>query len=290
MNSHLRLLRPHQWAKQAIVLVPILSLGKAIDVDRVLHGFAAVVAFTCMASLIYIINDLFDLEEDKLDLIRQRRPLAAGSVTKKSAYFLLVSLLAGSFSLNLTLSGDPKASTCILGIYLLLNVIYSIYRLKNRGVLGISFVAVGFPLRFAFGCLFLGIPLSYWALALLMELALFMLSVKRYQQTIRKGTSTKSDLNHEFWLLAAVVFAAFFSASYAGFVATPDTQKIWGADSLLLSAIPMALAIVRFLEIATLSKNWKSSDVTDSVFKDIPLVLLALVYLCIMLFGSVTHG
>jgi decaprenyl-phosphate phosphoribosyltransferase len=288
--NYFRLLRPHQWAKQAIVLVPILSLGKEINFDRVSLGFAAVVAFTFMASFIYIINDLFDLEEDKLDLIRQRRPLAAGSVTKKAAYLLLVLLLSSSISLNILLSENAEATSYILGIYLLLNLFYSKYRLKTRGVLGISFVAVGFPLRFAFGCLFLGIQLSYWALALLMELALFMLSVKRYQQTIRKGSSGISDLNHEFWLLAAVVFAAFFSASYAGFVATTETQKIWGADSLLLSAIPMALAIVRFLEIATLSKNWKSSDVTDSVFKDVPLVLLAIIYLCIMLVGSVTNG
>lgn len=66
--------------------------------------------------------------------------------------------------------------------------------------------------------------------------------------------------------------AAFFSASYAGFISAPGTQAVWGSTALLLSAIPIALAIVRFLEIAIRVENWNSYDVTDSVIRDIPLV------------------
>jgi decaprenyl-phosphate phosphoribosyltransferase len=290
MSKYIRLLRPHQWPKQSIVIVPILSLGHAIDLIGILYGLASIITFTLIASTIYILNDLFDIEEDKLDLIRKQRPLASGTVSKHAAIILLINLSLSAFILNYLFSQNHFITLGLMISYLILNVFYSRYKLKNHGVLGICFVASGFPLRFAFGCFFLAIPISYWAIVLLMELALFMLSVKRYQRTLRKNYDMTQTGNHEFWLLSAVIFAAFFSASYAGFISAPATQQIWGTNALLLSAIPMSLAIVRFLELATKFSNWSNRDVTDSVFKDVPLVSLAFIYMAIMLLGSLTHG
>ena len=290
MINYIKLLRPHQWAKQSIVFIPILSLGESIDIRGLAQGMAAVISFTFIASSVYIVNDYFDSGEDRLDPIRKNRPLASGLVSKSLIKLLLLLLLCGGLFLNALFSKNSLLSATLLLFYLLLNVTYSKFHLKNQGVLGISIVAFGFPLRFAFGCIFLDILISYWALVLLMELALFMLSVKRYQRTIRRGSAAGNDSKHEFWLFASTIFAAFFSASYAGFISTPSTQIIWGANALLLSAIPMALAVVRFLEIATQPKNWNSGDVTDSVFKDLPLNLLAISYGLILLIGSITHG
>jgi 4-hydroxybenzoate polyprenyltransferase len=211
-------------------------------------------------------------------------------VSKAKARILLILLCTSGLLLNTLLSKNVLPTLTILLFYSAINAVYSRYGLKRQNILGISIVAIGFPLRFMFGCLFLDIEISYWALVLLMELALFMLSVKRYQRTLRKTTDASDLSTHEFWLIAAIVFAAFFSASYAGFISAPSTQAIWGTSALLLSAIPMALAIVRFLEIATQQKNWNTSDVTDSIFRDSPLVLLAFIYVAVMLFGSLNHG
>ena len=290
MNNYIKLLRPHQWAKQSIVFIPILSLGNSVTVVSFLNGLAAVVTFTLIASFVYVVNDFFDLEEDRVDLIRKHRPLAAGSISQSNAKYLLILLLGAGFSLNLLLSEKVFLTSFLLLFYLLLNLAYSRFYLKKQGVLGISIVAIGFPLRFAFGCLFTDIQISYWALLLLMELSLFMLSVKRFQRSIRNDATIASDSTLEPWLLSAIVFAAFFSASYVGFISTPATQSIWGANYLLLSTVPMAIGIVRFLEIATHPKNWNSSDITDSVFRDIPLVILVILYGCIMFIGSLTHA
>jgi decaprenyl-phosphate phosphoribosyltransferase len=290
LNNYIKLLRPHQWAKQSIVFVPILSLGNSVTLASFLNGLAAVVTFTLIASLVYGVNDFFDLEEDRVDLIRKHRPLAAGSISQSNAKYLLILLLGAGFSLNFLLSEKVFLTSSLLFFYLILNFAYSRFHLKKHGVLGISIVAIGFPLRFAFGCLFANIQVSYWALLLLMELSLFMLSVKRFQRSIRNSATIVSHTTYEPWLLSAIVFAAFFSASYVGFISAQATQRIWGANYLLLSTVPMAIGIVRFLEIATHPKNWNSSDVTDSVFKDIPLVILVILYGCIMFIGSLTHA
>lgn len=290
MNKYVSIMRPHQWAKQSIVVIPVLSLGQSISSESVWLSFAAALSFTFIASFVYVVNDYFDLAEDRLDSLRKSRPLASGIMSKIEGGILLGVLGLLGITVNVKFSGNQLTTLALLVVYIAINAIYSKFRLKNQNILGISMIAAGFPLRFAFGCLFLDIELSYWALVLLMELALFMLSVKRYQRTLRRRPDSTNQESHEFWLLAAIIFAAFFSASYAGFISAPSTQAIWGTTALLLSAIPMALAIVRFLEIATQAKNWNKSDVTDSVFKDPPLVMLALIYGMTMLLGSLTHG
>ena len=286
MNSYLRMMRPHQWTKQSIVLIPVLSLGESISTVSVLLSFAAALAFTFSASFVYVVNDYFDLTEDYLDPVRKSRPLAAGIVSKFEAKILIAVFGLSGITINIYFSRNLLVTLAFLVIYIAINSIYSILRLKNQNILGIIMVATGFPLRFAFGCQFLDIQVSYWALVLLMELALFMLSVKRYQMTLRKGIESINPVSSEFWLLAAIVIVAFFSATYTAFVSDPSVQAVWGANALILSIIPIALSIVRFFEIAMQVKNWKTSDVTDSFFKDTLMIFLVLIYIVTMLFGS----
>jgi hypothetical protein len=272
IRKYLVLVRPHQWFKQSIVVAPILSLGQSISLYDLALGFSAAMTFTFP--------------------IRKKRPLAAGTIAKQHLKFILLLLAILSLICNFILSQNVKLTSILLCIYAALNFVYSKFNLKKHSLLGVSMVAIGFPLRFAFGCWYLDISISYWALVLLMQLALFMLSVKRYQRHLRRsyGINDSNSQNPEFWLLAAIIFAAFFSASYAGFVSAPSTQAVWGSSALLLSAIPIALAIVRYLGIAIQVKNWNSHDITDTLLKDFPLVCLVIIYATIMLVGSVTNA
>jgi hypothetical protein len=122
---------------------------------------------------------------------------------------------------------------------------------------------------------------------MLMLLALFMLSIKRYQLTLRNAPS-ENDSDHEFWLIAAITFAAFFSASYAGFVSSPTTQHVWGSTALLVSSIPVALGIVRFIELGTDRKRINAGDATEAVVRDFPILTLGAIYVLIMLLGNIS--
>ena len=114
-----------------------------------------------------------------------------------------------------------------------------------------------------------------------------MLSIKRYQLTLRNAPS-ENDSDHEFWLIAAITFAAFFSASYVGFVSSPTTQGVWGSTTLLISSIPVALGIVRFIELGTDKKRISSGDATEAVVKDFPSLVLSLIYVSIMFVGNIS--
>ena len=245
------------------------------------------VIFTGIASFVYIYNDFSDLEYDKKDLFRSLRPLASGQVKKKNAILLSIGLLASSLVACFFLSNSSASSLGLILVYLLANMAYSSLNLKRHNILGISLVGIGFPIRFAFGCSFVGIPYSYWAITMLMLLALFMLSIKRYQLTLRNAPS-ENDSDHEFWLIAAITFAAFFSASYVGFVSSPTTQGVWGSTTLLISSIPVALGIVRFIELGTDKKRISAGDATEAVVKDFPSLVLSLIYVSIMFVGNIS--
>jgi hypothetical protein len=181
----------------------------------------------------------------------------------------------------------------ITGIYLLINIIYSAFGLKRNRIMGISMVAIGFPIRFLLGTVILNLPTSYWAFVLLMLLALAMLSGKRYQ-TIKRTSAIHEPTNlqneKEFWLLSLVIFCAMFGAAYAGFISASETQVIWGRTYLLLSTIPIALGLVRYLEIVTHPEIFMQQDATEGVVRDFLTLLIGLSYICLMLIGRVTTG
>ena len=285
--KYLQLIRPKQWVKQGFVFVPLLSLGSQFSLVDFWQGLRAMVIFTGIASFVYIYNDFSDLEYDKKDLFRSLRPLASGQVKKKNAILLSMGLLASSLVACFFLSNSSASSLGLILVYLLANMAYSSLNLKRHNILGISLVGIGFPIRFAFGCSFVGIPYSYWAITMLMLLALFMLSIKRYQLTLRNAPS-ENDSDHEFWLIAAITFAAFFSASYVGFVSSPTTQGVWGSTTLLISSIPVALGIVRFIELGTDKKRISAGDATEAVVKDFPSLVLSLIYVSIMFVGNIS--
>lgn len=284
MIAYLELLRPKQWVKQVFVALPLLSLGTQLSWQELKLGMASIAWFTFVAASVYIFNDYSDLERDKNDLFRKNRPLAAGRVNVNHAlaiaFFLILAGITGSF-----LTGESNLlSGGLLIFYLVVNLIYSKFALKNHKVLGIALVGVGFPLRFAYGCVFTGVQISYWAITMLMLLALFMLSIKRYQMTVR-GIQRVENVDREFWLIAATTFAAFFSASYAGFVSFAATQAVWGTSSLLLSSIPVALGVVRFIELGTDRQKIDSGDATEMIVRDLPILMLGAIYVLVMFFG-----
>src|SRR5438874_572788 len=98
MNDYLELIRPKDWAKNLFLFVPLFFAGKIFDADIVFHVLGGFICFSCVASSIYIINDLRDIEEDKKHPVKYKRPLPSGTVSKTSALFIGILLLAAGLT------------------------------------------------------------------------------------------------------------------------------------------------------------------------------------------------
>jgi hypothetical protein len=103
LKGCLRAMRPHQWAKNILVFVPIVLTHEFLDLAMVLHGLFAFFAFSFAASSVYILNDLLDLTADRRHKSKRERPFASGQVPIPVGLMLGLGLLAASAALAATL-------------------------------------------------------------------------------------------------------------------------------------------------------------------------------------------
>lgn len=186
----IKLMRPRQWIKNGFVFAPVIFAGLFLDVLAVSQTILAFVLFTFASSATYIVNDLRDIEEDRLHPIKsKKRPLASGEVKPNQAKLLLVGLyavlVAGFFV--------QPAVMAVIGAYLTLNLAYSFY-LKNQPVLDIFTIAIGFVLRVYAGAMAIDVPVSSWMFVTTLSLALFLAAIKRRQELTQSGDAGRKVL------------------------------------------------------------------------------------------------
>lgn len=178
-----RALRPHQWAKNALLLLPILAAHMTWTVDFALEVLAGLASFSLLASAVYLLNDLADLPHDRAHPSKRERPVPAGELSIPSALGTVLLLLAASAALALPL---PGAFGLTLGAYLLLNLGYS-WGLKRTAVLDVILLAALYTIRIVAGAALAEIPLTGWFLAFSIFLFFSLALVKRVLELERSA-------------------------------------------------------------------------------------------------------
>ena len=145
MKHYIQLIRPKHWAKNLFLFVPPFFAGKFFELDKIGLLTGGFVAFSFLASSIYIINDYRDIEDDKKHPEKRKRPLASGSVNKNVAIILSCVLTIAGAVIAYLLDSSGKF-LFIAGLYYLLNLSYS-FGLKNIAIVDILILAAGFVLR-----------------------------------------------------------------------------------------------------------------------------------------------
>lgn len=155
-----RSLRVHQWAKNLLVLVPLLAAHE-FSIPSLGIALGAAMAFSFCASSVYLLNDLFDLPFDRAHSTKRLRPLAAGEMSVKQAFTLVPFLLIFAAGLCLFL---PAAFAVVLGVYLVVTIAYSI-NLKRRALVDVLCLATLYMTRVVAGTVAIDVSFSYWLLA-----------------------------------------------------------------------------------------------------------------------------
>lgn len=176
----IRAMRPHHWLKNGLVFVPILLNHDVFDVRALSYGVIAFVAFSFLASAIYLLNDIKDVEADRRHPTKCKRPLAAGEITVRQACAMVPLLLAAAFGLSL-LVPRPAHFVLALSTYLFLALAYLLF-LKRKLLVDVLGLAALHTLRILAGNAVAGIPISSWLLAFSMFLFLSLALVKRYAE------------------------------------------------------------------------------------------------------------
>src|SRR5271157_6037330 len=148
-----RSLRLHQWAKNALVFVPLILGGKALDPTAWLHAAMGFAAIGLLASAAYVLNDLWDLADDRQHWSKKQRPLASGDLSIAFGFGLIVVASIGAFALGLVAG---RGGAAVLALYLALSLAYS-FRLKREPIIDVFVLATLFTTRLALGVLVAGL-------------------------------------------------------------------------------------------------------------------------------------
>lgn len=190
LRGLISLMRPKQWIKNGFVLAPLVFTGEFLNPSWISASLFAALLFCVASSATYIVNDMRDIERDRLHPKKSKtRPLASGIVTVPMAIMLLALLYGILVSAWFV---APKV-IMVIAAYLALNLFYT-YSLKHVPVLDIFTIAIGFVLRVYAGAVALSVPLSSWMAVTTLCLALYLAAVKRRQELSKNGTQGREVL------------------------------------------------------------------------------------------------
>lgn len=183
-------MRPHQWVKNLLVLVPLAGahrLGSPNDLLRVLVAF---VAFGCVASGVYVLNDLLDVADDRLHPRKRNRPFASGALSITTGHLLWpATTLVG---LGLAFAVLPPAFLVVLVGYFLLTLAYS-FRLKRIPMVDVVALAALYTARLVGGAFAVPVPLSFWLTIFSVFLFTSLAFVKRYAELVAAKAAEQGE-------------------------------------------------------------------------------------------------
>ncbi|PWT94874.1 MAG: decaprenyl-phosphate phosphoribosyltransferase [Bacteroidetes bacterium] len=265
---YLKLLRPKDWAKNLFLFIPLFFAGELFQFNKVLEIFWGFLAFCCIASAIYILNDYRDREEDRKHPTKKNRPIASGAVSPASALVLFFILVILGIGLGYWIRDK---FLFVLAIYFVLNVAYS-FGLKNIPILDIIIVAIGFVLRIKGGAVIAKVGLTEWLNIMVFLLALFMAIGKRRDDVLLKltsGTDMRKSikgynldlLNVLLALVCAVIIVAYFM-----YTMSPEVIARYGTYRLYYTCLFVLAGIMRYLQIIYIQAD--SGSPTKILYKD----------------------
>jgi len=173
-------MRPRQWTKNVFVFAALVFAGDLLDVQRVMFALVAFAMFCLLSGAVYILNDVADVESDRLHEGKRTRPIAAGDLSRSVA--VVAGVTIGAMAIGASVAVDPKFAAVLLG-YALLQVIYTLF-LKKEVIVDAMAISVGFVLRAVAGAYAIGVPVSAWLLLCTFLLALFLALAKRRQELV----------------------------------------------------------------------------------------------------------
>ncbi len=195
-------MRVSHYLKNLLILLPLIFSGKLFSKNYFIYDLIGIISFSFMSSVVYILNDIKDVDKDRKHEKKKNRPIASGEISIQNAQILAIILFVLSILLIQIFITVYKFKTrvfnwkCIIVLmsYFLVNVLYSILGLKKIPILDIILLVLGFYLRVVMGSVLTGIKISSWLYLVVISGSFYMGFTKRRNEFIQNKDSTRDVL------------------------------------------------------------------------------------------------
>lgn len=275
MKNYLKLIRVKHWIKNVLIFIPMVCAG-IVTYDNILSCIGGFFAFSFASSFIYIINDIKDIEKDKLHPRKKNRPLPSGKVKKSIAIYIAVLMVILAITINSIINNNfLNTSLYFLIGYIIINIFYSM-GLKNVAIVDIVLLASGFVIRVYYGASIINVDVSSWLFLTIMSASLFLGFGKRKKELIHSKDSRK--------VLQEYNEAFLDKFQYLSLCLTIVFYSLWTIEqSVKYMYLTIPLLIIIFMKYSLNIEKNDEGDPTTILYKDKMLIGLCLLYAIIML-------
>lgn len=289
----IKALRIHQWLKNLLLFVPLLAAHQFGNLQSLTSLLLAFLAFSLCASSVYITNDLFDLQSDRLHPRKKHRPFASGKLSIAKGLFMFLPLIGLSFIFG-KMIGEEFLSFLIL--YFLLTIAYTL-KLKRVVLLDCFTLATLYTLRIIAGASAVSVPLSFWLAAFSIFIFLSLAFVKRYAELIVQGHAGNNiahgrgyEVSDTMLLQTLGVSSGYLSVLIiALYMRSEDVVTLYTYPEVIWLALPLLLFWISWVWFNAV-KGFMHDDPIIFAIKDKASILVAVLISMVFIYASNGFG
>ena len=283
MKNYLKLMRVHHYLKNVLIFLPLVFSQNLFDLTLLKKTILGFFAFSILSSIVYIINDIQDVEKDRKHPTKCKRPIASGAVSVKEAYILAVVIAVIGITLNYFACGVNLLGWGFVLLYVGLNFAYSM-GLKNLPIIDITILVSGFLIRVLYGSAVTAIEVSNWLYLTVISMSFYLGLGKRRNELDAQGSKSRKVLkfyNHDFLdknmymcLGLTIVFYSLWCVDSTTIERYSNSNIVWTVPLVMLICMKYSLNVEGNSDGDPVSVLLKDKILMGMVFLYVLIVLL----------------
>ena len=288
IKEYLKLMRVKHYFKNILIFLPLIFSGDLFNITKISVCLIGYIAFSLIASFVYIVNDIRDIENDKKHPVKRNRPLASGKISKKQGIIFAIVLIGVAYMINaipvllkMLSINNYVVSMLFMTLYIIINIAYS-FGLKKQPIIDVVILVLGFLIRILYGSTITNIEVSNLLYLTVIAGSFYMGFGKRRNEIKKQGDTSREVLrryNKEFLDKNMYVCLTLSIVFYALWCVDANTIARMG-NNLMAWTVPIVMIILMKYSLNVEGDSF--GDPVDVLFKDKVLMFMVVLYAIIV--------
>jgi 4-hydroxybenzoate polyprenyltransferase len=250
----------HQWVKNLFIFIPSFFAGEFFNIPLLVDLALAFLAFSFVASAVYILNDYVDREKDRVHPAKRWRPIASGVIGGRQALAVGLALFFSATAISLLVLESLAFFSILIG-YIILNISYT-FLLKEVSLVDVFTIGIGFVLRILAGASLATVALSHWIVMMVFLLAIFLGFSKRYDDLVvdraKENRLLHKKYNLPFLSTILPILSGIIILAYINYTLSEEVIEKFQTENLYITGLFVMMGIFRYLQIIYMESGFGS--------------------------------